>query len=123
MNSFYYYKTYCYRRMKGFQISLRETFYTSNEFKFLIITNLLNIIHPIPGYDYLFIYESLGNVVRYSLQTLLSTLMFSRVYLVVRIIPLLSVWNDVQSEELCESEGFEAGFAFAMKAVLKQKTY
>jgi hypothetical protein len=49
--------------------------------------------------------------------------MFFRVYLVVRLIPSLSQWTDMNSESSCEKEGFEAGYSFALKALLKEKTY
>mmetsp|Transcript_1200 Transcript_1200/g.1242 ORF Transcript_1200/g.1242 Transcript_1200/m.1242 type:complete len:139 (+) Transcript_1200:434-850(+) len=114
---------YQYRRLKGFQISIGERFFLSREFKMMILTNLISLLHPIPGYDKLFIFNGMGIPTRYSLNTLLTALMLLRVYLVIRLFPSLSKWTDAKSEKICEKEGFEAGFGFALKVLLRQRPY
>lgn len=49
--------------------------------------------------------------------------MFLRFYLVLRLIPNLSQWKDIHSEDCCEMEGIEADYIFALKSLLKEKPY
>ena len=49
--------------------------------------------------------------------------MFLRIHLLIRLLPNLSKWKDIHSEECCEAEGFEANFLFAIKSLLKEKPY
>jgi hypothetical protein len=78
----------------------------SPQFKTLIITNLINIIHAPPYFEYQFIMKTLNYPVRYSVSTVLSNLIFLRVYLLGRIFTSMSEWTTVESEEMCEKEGF-----------------
>jgi hypothetical protein len=78
----------------------------SPQFKTLIITNLINIIHAPPYFEYEFIMKTLNYPVRYSVSTVLSNLIFLRVYLLGRIFTSMSEWTTVESEEMCEKEGF-----------------
>jgi hypothetical protein len=36
--------------------------------------------------------------------------MYLRVYLLIRLLPSLSKWSDLNSEKTCEKEGFQADF-------------
>jgi hypothetical protein len=74
----------------------------------MLVGNLINIVHAPPGFEYQFVFENIGYKNRLSLSTILSTMMLFRFYLVLRLIPNLSVWRDIQSEECCEKEGIEA---------------
>jgi hypothetical protein len=78
----------------------------SPQFKKLIITNLINIVHAPPYFEYQFIMKTLNYPVRYSVSTVLSNLIFLRVYLLGRIFTSMSEWTTVESEEMCEREGF-----------------
>lgn len=60
---------------------------------------------------------------RFSLSTLFSNLTLLRSYLILRLIPNLSNWRDMSSEDSCEKEGFEADSYFALKSLLKEKPY
>ena len=51
-NYFYYYNSYNYRRLKGITSEIGETFRSSREFKMMMLTNLINIIHAPPGVEY-----------------------------------------------------------------------
>ena len=71
-----------------------------------MITNLINIVHAPPYFEYQFIMKTLNYPVRYSVSTVLSNLIFLRVYLLGRIFTSMSEWTTVESEEMCEREGF-----------------
>ena len=43
--------------------------------------------------------------------------------MLLRLISNLSKWTDINSEDSCEKEGFEADFYFALKSLLKEKPY
>ena len=43
--------------------------------------------------------------------------------MLLRLISNLSKWTDINSEDCCEKEGFEADFYFALKSLLKEKPY
>lgn len=122
-NYFYYLKSYNYRRLKGITSEIGETFRSSREFKIMLLTNLINIVHAPPGFEYQFILKRIGYEVRYSLSTILSNLMLFRIYLLARIIPNLSKWTDRHAEECCEREGIKADSVFALKCLLKEKPY
>jgi len=49
--------------------------------------------------------------------------MFLRFYLILRLLPNLSIWTDIHSEDCCEMEGIEANYLFAVKCLLKEKPY
>lgn len=119
----YYYSCYSYKRLKGFQTLLGETFLSSKEFKYLLLTNLINVVHAPPFFEKQYILKRIGQVTRFSISTLLSNLMFMRVYLVLRLIPNLSQWRDMHAEECCEKEGIKADGFFALKSLLKEKPY
>jgi len=60
---------------------------------------------------------------RYSISTIMANLMFLRFYLILRLMPNLSIWTDIHSEDCCEMEGIEANYVFAVKCLLKEKPY
>jgi hypothetical protein len=55
--------------------------------------------------------------------TVLINMMFLRFHLLLRLISNTSKWTNVESEDSCEAEGFEADFYFAFKSLLKDKPY
>ncbi len=85
---------------------MKKDFVRSPQFNKLIITNLINIVHAPPYFEYQFIMKTLNYPVRYSVSTVLSNLIFLRVYLLGRIFTSMSEWTTVESEEMCEREGF-----------------
>ena len=78
----------------------------SSQFKMMILTNMINILHAPPSFEYQFIMKTLNYPVRYSVSTVLSNLVFLRVYLLGRMFTTLSEWSSVEAEEMCEREGF-----------------
>ncbi len=105
LNSTFYYRSYIYRRLKGLSTNVGETFTTSSEFRYLLLTSFINILHPFPAFEFQFIDYKDGFELRYSISTLLANLMLLRVYLVLRLIPHVSKWTDIHSEDCCEREG------------------
>eukprot|EP00347_Sterkiella_histriomuscorum_P010844 403374708 len=103
---------YSYKRLKGFQISLGETFSRSREYKLMILTNIVNLFHCPPFYDYGFLQKTTYHIYRQNLSVIISNIMILRFYLIVRLITNLSQWTDIHSEECCEREGFEANLAY-----------
>lgn len=89
----------------------------------LILTNMVNILHSPPYFEIQFELKNTYFITRYSVSTILSNLLFLRVYLIIRLIPNLSQWTDIHSEDCCEYEGIEANFFFALKSLLKEKPY
>ena len=112
-----------YRRLKGLSTNVGETFKTSKEFKYLIFTSLINVLHPFPGFEYNFVDTKEGFEQRYSVSTLLANVMLLRVYLALRLIPHISKWTDIHAEDCCEREGIQATSMFALKSLLKEKPY
>lgn len=47
--------------------------------------------------------------------------MFFRVYLVLRAWTKVTKWRNEHSDRCCEIEGVEAGMAFSLKSLLKEK--
>jgi len=91
-----------YKRLRAFQTSLGETFISSREFKMLLLTNLVNIFHSPPYFEEYFVSNTTYYTTRYSMSTIMSNLMFLRFYLILRLIPNLSQWTDIHSEDCCE---------------------
>ena len=112
-----------YRRLKGLSTNVGETFRTSKEFKYMLFTSVINILHPFPCFEYNFEENKEGFEMRYSVSTLLANVMLLRVYLVLRIIPHISKWTDIHAEDCCEREGIQATSMFALKSLLKEKPY
>lgn len=123
MNSVYYHKEYKYQKIKGFKVEINQTFWNSWQLKMFIVTNVVNIIHAPPYFEYQFVMRTLYYPVRYSLSTVLANLIFLRVYLIVRLFTTYSKWTQLESEEACEREGFQADFFFAIKSLMKQRPY
>lgn len=61
--------------------------------------------------------------IRYSLSTVLSNLTNLRFYLLIRLFTNLSKWRSLESEEVCEREGFKSDIFFAIKALMKERPY
>lgn len=118
-----YVKQYQYLWNKSFHKHLSRSFWQSDHFKTLLITNLINLIHAPPHFEYQFITTTLHFQVRYSLSTILSNIVFLRFYLVIRLITNMSMWTNLESEESCEREGFQVNFIFAIKALTKERPY
>lgn len=57
------------------------------------------------------------------MSNILANLMFLRFYLLMRLVPNMSQWTDIHSENCCEMEGIEANYFFAVKSLLKEKPY
>ena len=123
MNTLYYQKEYKYQKVRGFKLEFNSSFSHSSQFKLMLLTNLVNIIHTPPYFEYQLVMTTLHYPVRYSLSLLLSNLIFLRVYLLVRIFTTYSSWKTLESEESCEREGFQADFWFAIKSLMKQRPY
>ncbi len=65
--------------------------------------------------------KTLNFPVRYSVSTVLSNLIFLRVYLLGRLFTTMSEWTTVESEEMCEREGFQVDFWFSIKSIMKRR--
>ena len=89
----------------------------------MLVTNFINLIHTPPYFEYQFVMTTLHFPVRYSFSVILSNLTFLRVYLLVRVFTTYSRWKNLESEESCEREGFQADFWFAIKSLMKQRPY
>lgn len=59
-NSLMYVKQYEYLRSKSFHKSLGRSFWQSKHFKMLLFTNLINLIHAPPYFEYQFIMKTLS---------------------------------------------------------------
>ncbi len=124
MNTLYYQKLYKYHKVRAFKLDFNSSFTTSPYFKLMVLTNLINLLHSPPYFEYQFVMKTLHYPIRYSVSTILSNLMFLRMYLLVRIFTTQSSpWSELESEEACEKEGFQAGFFYTIKALMKQRPY
>lgn len=118
-----YHLDFRYHKAKGAYDDLKKRFRDSTQFKTMLLTTFINLLHPIPFFEYQFIMRTLNHPVRYSLSTVLSNLLFLRFYLLIRVIVQCSKWTDVESEEICENEGFRPTFTFSLKAWVKQRPF
>ena len=114
---------YLYRKMRAFQTNLGEKYISSKEFRWMIMQNMVIMFHSPPHFEFQFIQHNHLYITRYSVSTILTNLMYLRFFLVLRLIPNLSKWIDINSEDCCEAEGIEADFSFALKSLLKDKPY
>ena len=124
----FYYKQYKYGLKFNESISHSMQFLKSPDFKTMIATNLLNILHAPPYFENQFIIVNLHYPVRYSLSTLLCVLVLLRCYLIVRLFVNLSSYASVEADLECKeaanaSETFRQDFVFALKALMKQRPY
>ncbi|TNV81369.1 hypothetical protein FGO68_gene17563 [Halteria grandinella] len=119
----YYHLDFKYHKAKGSYDDLKKRFRESTQFKTMMITNFINLLHPIPMFEYQFVMKTLNYPVRYSLSAVLSNLLFLRFYLLIRVIVQCSKWTDVESESICEKEGFRPNFLFSLKAWMKQRPF
>ena len=88
-------------------------------FRTFIIEVVINLIHCPPGVHLVFELSQIDKKIIISLDTLLSTLMICRIYLVLRLFVHYTQWKSELAVEYCEMEGCEASTAFAMKAMLQ----
>lgn len=109
--------------ISGSATTTLSEFTKSSQFRMALLTNIVNLLHSPPYIEYQFIMLTLHYPVRYSLSNILSNLIYLRLYLCVRLIATMSQWTDVDSEEACEKEGFQADFYFAIKSVMKERPY
>lgn len=112
-----------YQKVKGVYDDLKKRFRQSSQFKHMLITNFINLLHPPPFFEYQIIMVTLHYPVRYSISTVLSNLLFLRFYLLIRFLVTNSSWESVESEEICEEEGFHPNFIFSIKALMKQRPF
>ena len=98
-------------------------YFSSSNFKQLIIEIFVIGIHCPPTFDWTFTVSELDYKVIYSVPGCLMCWMLLRFYLVFRLFAQYSKWTNELAEECCEPEGCEANTIFAMKAVLKEKPF
>jgi hypothetical protein len=48
----YYQKEYKYQKVRGFKLEFNSSFSHSQQFKLMLLTNLVNIIHTPPYFEY-----------------------------------------------------------------------
>lgn len=89
----------------------------------MIFTNFINLLHCPPFVSFYFTTKTTYLYHETSISIFLTNLMFLRLYLILRLITNLSQWTNINSEDACEKEGFEASFTFALKGLLKEKPY
>lgn len=98
-------------------------YFSSSNFKQLILEILIIGVHCPPGWDMVFEVRQLGSTLDYSVDGILMVWMLLRLYLVFRLFAQYSKWTNELAEQCCAPEGCEANTAFAMKAVLKEKPF
>ena len=117
------YKLYLQKREKKTFAEIEKTYFSSNNFKQLILEIIVIGIHCPPNFDQVYKIEQLGATLYYSLDGILMVWMLLRFYLVFRLFAQYSKWTNELAEKCCEPEGCEANTSFAMKAVLKEKPF
>jgi hypothetical protein len=85
---------------------------------------IIDIMHPVPYIEGDFIkIKVIGSKIRYRFQTFLYSLMFFKIYNVLKVLAAYSGYSNSFSERYCEEYGTEADNVFALKAVQKDRPF
>ena len=109
------------REKKSFEIV--HIFWKSKHFRRFLIEFLVVLVHSPLGFNYTFDFEQYGTILKYSVDTITTQILYLRIYLVFRAWSHYSEWNSDIMNECCEAEGCEAGSLFALKANFKERPY
>jgi hypothetical protein len=100
-----------------------KSVYKTKYFRTFIVEVFVNLIHCPPGVDAVFGLDQIDMKLIISLNTLLTSLMIVRIYLVLRLFAHYTKWKSELAVQYCEMEGCEASTTFALKALLKESPY
>jgi hypothetical protein len=106
------------------QVSRDETLTNSGRYKTILLTILCVFIHPNPITDGLTYTSYNTQVKKYAIRkinAILTILLFTRIYFVLRFYLFSSVYMKPESNRVCKSYYFEASLDFSLKALLKSK--
>jgi hypothetical protein len=85
---------------------------------------IINLMHPIPYIEGDFIrMKVIGTHINYRFQTFLYSLMFFKIYNVLKALAAYSGYSNSFSETYCEEYGTEADNVFALKSIQKDRPF
>ena len=105
------------------KVTKKKSIYLTKYFRYFIIESIIHAIHCPPMADVTMSLYQIDQRMIISLNTILSTLMFIRFYLVLRLFVHYTRWKSEMASQYCEMESCDASTSFALKAVLKSSPY
>ena len=91
---------YKFTKMQG-KLLKNESFLRSRFSKTMFIEMLFNSIHNVPNVNYVFIVSNADRPVKYSMNAIITFIMLSRMYLVLRLLTRFTKWRSEQAEIIC----------------------
>jgi hypothetical protein len=89
----------------------------------MLVELFINAVQMPPWVDLEFTYNNMGKLVRYSLDSLITIFMLSRIYLVLRLLTRFTKWRSQRSIVICSKEGIEADTMFTIKCLMQERPY
>lgn len=91
-----------------------------SSFRFFLFEFLINLMMCPPGYDKVIRLDQNDDSILISYDTIVSSILYFKVYLLLRFFGQASIFRSSIAQKYCEIEGCEANTSFAVKAILKQ---
>ena len=114
-----------WQQVKGLY-SVQDNLYTTGKYKTMLLELLLNLIFPIYWLErasFNYVNDSYQATIEYTVNSMLTIFTLVRIYHLVRLSSVLSVYRSGRAQRVCQMNGAEASSWFAVRCLMKTRPF
>ncbi|OMJ65574.1 hypothetical protein SteCoe_37969 [Stentor coeruleus] len=106
-----------------YTVGTKDTLFSTGIYKNMLLEIFINCIISPPGYDYYFEIDTLGYIITYSIDDIITFFILLRLYTILRLFSHHSIYTQSLAERICERYGHSADTTFALKSFMKDSPF